>query len=153
MQVPVATATQHSLAQKQISTSHAPHHRQGNTAGQSGDKGKSVPPQAATANCVADANLVEDDIDWGGDHALQASVASPPADPGQSWTVQFLEGCDSDVDAARDRMLGKNVSHSHFLKQKSQAVSSGDNSSTLTGKAPVKHGTGAWIESDIQWDE
>ena len=138
----------HSPAQKQACVTPAPHDRQGNIAGQSGDK--SGPP-----HCIADANLVEDDIDWGGGQALQASVASLPTDSGQSWTVQYLEGYDNDVDAARDRMLGKSVSHRHSLKQGSHAVSSSDNSSTLMGKAPVKHGTGAaaWIESDIQWDE
>ena len=100
--------------------------------------------------CTPSGHLVEDDIDWGAGGAAQARDAEPSPVAEQPWTVQYLEGHD-EVDAARDQMLGRNVSSTHSLKQKSQLSVT---SSTSRDKAPVKHGTGVagWIEDDIQWD-
>ena len=110
----------------------------------------------STEGCTSGGLLVEDDIDWGAGEAAQTCAAAPPPPiAGQPWTVQYLEGHDEDVDAAQNKMLGRHLSHSHSLKQKS-LLSSGSNSSSISkDKAAVKHGTGVasdWVEDEIEWE-
>ena len=111
-----------------------------------------TPVLELNGGCTSSGQLVEDDIDWGAGEAAQTRAAAPPPVAEQPWTVQYLEGQGEDVDAARDQMLGRHLSHCHSLKQKS-LLSSGSN--TSKGKAPVKHGTGVaggWVEDEIEWD-
>ena len=113
----------------------------------------SQPQQATQSECTPSQRLVEDDIDWGAGVTTQAGLAPPPPEAEQQhWTAQYLEGFDNDIEASRDRMLGRNVSQSICVQQKTHIVCSSNMCSTSTAKAPVKHGTAAWVEDDIQWD-
>ena len=114
-----------------------------------------APALALKGGCTSSGQLVEDDIDWGASEAVQTCAAALPLVAEQPWTVQYLEGHDGNMDAARDQMLGRHLSHSHSLKRKSMLPSGSNICSTSRGKAPVKHGTGAasgWVEDDIEWD-
>lgn len=119
------------------------------------DSKAQAPALALKGGCTSSGQLVEDDIDWGASEAAQTCAAALPPVAEQPWTVQYLEGHDEDANAARDQMLGRHLSQSHFLKQKS-LLSSGSNISNISrGNAPVKHGTGeasGWVEDEIEWD-
>lgn len=119
------------------------------------DAGVQAPVQRLKSECAPSGQLVEDDIDWGASDAPQTTAASPPPVAEQPWTVQYLEGHDEEIDAARDRMLGRRVSQSHPLKRR-PALSSDSNTCGISGDiAPVKHGTGVaggWVENEIEWD-
>lgn len=83
--------------------------------------------------------LVEDEIDWVNPGVLPVTnVPSMPAK--QPWTVHFLEDCGNDDDEGSVSKLGRRKACD------SQA------GTRLLDIAPVKHGTAAWVEDDIQWD-
>ena len=113
------------------------------------------PVQRLKRECAPSGQLVEDDIDWGAGEAPQTTAAAPESVAEQPWTVQYLEGHDEEINAARDRMLGRRVSQSHALKRR-PALSSDSNTCGISGDiAPVKHGTGVaggWVENEIEWD-
>lgn len=119
------------------------------------DSKTQAPVMMSKEGCNSSGQLVEDDIDWGAGEAAQTCAAAPPPVAEHPWTVQYLEGHDKDVDAARDQMLGRHLFHSHSLDRK-PLLSSGSNTSSISkGKAPVKHGTGVasgWVEDEIEWD-
>ena len=88
---------------------------------------------------VTSGALVEDEIDWVNPGVPRvADVASLPAK--QPWTVHFLEesGNGGDVDSV-----------SNFSRRRTCDRQAG---TRLLDIAPVKHGTAAWVEDDIQWD-
>lgn len=117
--------------------------------------GVQAPVQVLKQQCAPTGQLVEDDIDWGAGEAPQTTAAAPPPLAEQPWTVQYLEGHDEEMDAARDQMLGRHVFQSHALTQKPPLSFDSNTSSISRDKAPLKHGTGvagSWVENDIEWD-
>lgn len=88
---------------------------------------------------VTSGALVEDEIDWISPGVPQeANMPSLPAK--QSWTVRFLEEPGNDGDEG---------SLSKFKVRRTCDSQAG---TRMLDIVPVKHGTAAWVEDDIQWD-
>ena len=82
--------------------------------------------------------LVEDEIDWINPGVPQvADVSSLPTK--QPWSVHFLEESGNDVDEYSASKLSRRTCDRQA-------------GTRLLDIAPVKHGTAAWVEDDIQWD-
>ncbi len=105
-----------------------------------------APVATQLASSLPTGNLVEDEIDWMSSDVPQAAHKPVPANL-EPWTIRYLEEQGNDaaeLPAARRSKLDSR----HTMSK----VSDTKQGSPSLDKAPVKHGTAAWVEDDIQWD-